>query len=297
MTQAPDDRRQTAMTTSHRTSAGPTTSPSTSSQPEPGYAFRDRPGGPATGHHRLLDHLAEMLDPFTRRRLAQAGVRAGARCLEIGAGSGTIAHWLARQAGPGGEVIATDLDPSQIAPHPRVTVLAHDIVTNPVPGRFDVIHARLVLAHLPERHRVLRTLAGALTPGGALVVEEFDASWDRSVLYAPDPDAERLFAAYHRALLTVLRAAGADPGWGRRVHHAMRQAGLATVDTEMWSRAWQGGQAGCRLPHAAAGQLRDRLLAAGISAADLDRLRALCLDPRLLVQGNTAVSTIGRTPR
>jgi SAM-dependent methyltransferase len=270
--------------------------PATDGPPGGGYAFRDRPAVAAGDHHRLVGYLAEMLDPFTHRRLAAAGVRAGTRCLEIGAGAGTIAHWLACQVGPSGEVVATDLDPSRIPAHPRITALAHDIVTDPVPGRFDVIHARLVLAHLPERRQVLENLVAALHPGGTLVIEEFDASWDRCILHTPDPDAYRLFAAYHQALLAVLRSAGADPGWGRQTHHAMRQAGLVEVDTELWSRSWHGGQAGCRLPYTAAGQLRDRLTAAGIGAEELDRLRALLLDPRLVIHGNTAVSSTGRKP-
>jgi SAM-dependent methyltransferase len=269
---------------------------STASGSAPGYLFQDRPATPAGGHHRLLDHLAEMLDPFTNRRLDQAGVRAGSRCLEVGAGSGTVAHWLAGRVGPGGEVIATDLDPTRIAGHPRITALTHDIVTDPLPGRFDLIHARLVLAHLPERRQVLGRLVDALTPGGALVIDEFDASWDRCVLESPDPEAHRLFTAYQHALLAALLAAGADPGWGRQTHRAMRRAGLVQVDTEFWSRSWHGGQAGCLLPHAAAGQLHHQLTAAGMPAADLDRLRTLLLDPRLVIHGNTAVSTIGRPP-
>lgn len=268
--------------------------------PTGGYAFRDRPATAAGNHHRLLDQLAEMLDPFTRRRLDRALDRVassgGARCLEVGAGAGTIAYWLANRVGPGGQVVATDLDPSRIPAHPRITALAHDIVTDPLPGRFDLVHVRLVLAHLPERREVLQHLVAALRPGGALLVEEFDASWDRCILYSPDPDAYRLFTAYHQALLAVLRSAGADPGWGRTVHHAMRQAGLVCVETELWSRSWRGGEAGCRLPYTAIGQLHDRLTAAGIGPADLDRLRELLLDRRLVVHGNTAVSTTGHRP-
>jgi SAM-dependent methyltransferase len=273
----------------------PTTRPTAAAgQPASGYLFQDRPATGAANHRLLLDHLAEMLDPFTRRRLDQAGARAGASCLEVGAGSGTIAHWLAGRVGPGGQVIATDLDPSRIPIHPRITILTHDILTDPIPGQFDLIHARLVLAHFPGRHQVLDKLFAALTPGGALVIEEFDASWDRCVLEAPDPEAHRLFTAYHHALLAALLATGADPSWGRQTHRAMRQAGLVGVDTEFWSRSWHGGQAGCLLPYTTAEQLRDQLTQAGMAAADLDRFRTLLLDPRLVIHGNTAVSTIGR---
>jgi hypothetical protein len=136
----------------------------------------------------------------------------------------------------------------------------------------------------------------ALTPGGGLVIDEFDASWDRCVLDTPDPDAHRLFTAYQHALLAALLAAGADPGWGRQTHQVMSRAGLVQVGTEFWSCSWHGGQAGCLLPYAVAGQLREKLVDAGMPAADLDRLRTLLLDPRLVIHGNTAVSTIGCRP-
>lgn len=279
----------------------PTTPTPETAPEEEGYLFRDPPVGPAGPpegqHHLLLDHLAEMLDPFTRRRLEQAGRLAGARCLEVGAGAGTIAEWLAGRVGPDGEVIATDLDPSRIPTHPRITPLTHDIAADPIPpGGYDLIHARLVLAHLPERRQVLTRLVAALNPGGALVIDEFDASWNRCILSAPTPHTHRLFHAYHHVLLAALVAAGADPTWGRQCHQAMHHAGLIDVDTELWSRSWHGGEAGCLLPYTAAGQLHDRLVTTGIHPDDLAAFRTLLLDPRLVIHGNTAISTTGRKP-
>lgn len=59
----------------------------------------------------------------------------------------------------------------------RVEVHGHDIVKDPLPAHsFDLIHARLVLAHLPARDQVLPRLVASLRPGGWLVVEDFD-SW------------------------------------------------------------------------------------------------------------------------
>jgi ubiquinone/menaquinone biosynthesis C-methylase UbiE len=268
------------------------------SSPAPGYTFSNRPEGPDL-HGPLLHHLADMLDGWTYRQLARpldaiAQLRTGIRCLEVGAGAGTVAHWLARRCGPGGEVVAVDLDPSHIPAHPQITPLAHDITTGAPQGRFDLIHARLVLGHLRRRETVLTSLAAALTPGGALVIEEFDPSWDRSVICSPDPDARTLFSGYHRALLAVLTQSGADPTWGRRVHTLMRHTpGIADVQAEYWSRTWHGGQAGCMLPHVAAAQLRSRLIDAGMTAEDVGRFRKLLLDRRLVIAGNTCVSTTG----
>jgi len=266
--------------------------------PAGGYVFANATGvtDARTGESRsLLDDLAATLDPFTRRRLEEAGVRPGARCLEVGAGAGTVARWLAEQVGPHGRVVATDVDPQPVPPHPSLTVVRHDIVADPLEeGAYDVVHARLVLAHLPQRERVLERLVAALAPGGVLVVEEFDPSWDRCVLHAPDPDVHRLFAEYHRALMATLRAAGTDPGWGRRLHHAMTEAGLTAVSTEFWARAWRGGEPGCRLAYVAAGHVRAQLVDNGMSPSDIDRFRTLVLDPRLVIHGNLGVSAMGR---
>ena len=47
---------------------------------------------------------------------------------------------------------------------------------DPLPGStFDLVHARLILVHLPERERALANMAGALKPRGWLVCEEFDS--------------------------------------------------------------------------------------------------------------------------
>src|ERR1041384_429460 len=107
--------------------------------PDSPYAFNN--DKPTAGS--LLDALSEILDEFSQVRLTQAGVTEGARCLEVGAGSGSIAAWMADQAGPSGEVIALDIKPQHVRPHPGVTIQRNNVSTDPLPdGEFDVIHAR-----------------------------------------------------------------------------------------------------------------------------------------------------------
>jgi ubiquinone/menaquinone biosynthesis C-methylase UbiE len=50
-------------------------------------------------------------DPFSQRLLATLGIQQGWRCLEVGAGHGSVAGWLAAQVGPQGKVVATDINP------------------------------------------------------------------------------------------------------------------------------------------------------------------------------------------
>lgn len=263
----------------------------------PSYVFADTDTGTGRGlHGALVCHLADTLDPFTISRL-EPHLRPAARCLEIGAGAGSIAYWLAEQI-PDGQVTATDIDLRHVPVLPNVTRLRHDIATDPLePAAFDLIHARLVLAHLPNRYQVLGKLVDALASGGVLVIEEFAAGgWDRCVLDTPDPEAHRLFADYHEALIAVMESAGTDTGWGRDVHQAMRECGLFNVRAEFWARTWHGGQAGCLLPHAASAQLRPKLVEAGMSDEDIDRFRALLLNPQLVIHNSLAVSTSGRKP-
>lgn len=258
------------------------------------YAFNN--DEPTAGD--LLAALGEMLDEFTTKRLVAAGVGKGSRCLEVGAGRGSIAHWLAEQVGDTGSVIATDIKPQHVPPHPHLTVLQHNVVTDPLPeGPFDVIHARAVLQHLPERDAVLAKLAAALAPGGALVVEELETGWSRAVLATPDPRAQDIFASYETALSAVLRASGNDPTWCRRVHGTMRDAGLTDVDTEAWQRSWVGGTGVCLLAYSGSKQLHDKLVEAGMAAEDLETLRQLALDPQLVLRGMLLLSTTGRKAR
>src|SRR5438270_6702229 len=61
------------------------------------------------GEGERLTSLAGAFDPVTRRHLAALGLAAGWRCLEVGAGTGSIARWLSEVVGPTGSVLATDL--------------------------------------------------------------------------------------------------------------------------------------------------------------------------------------------
>src|SRR5690348_16766904 len=59
---------------------------------------------------RRLAALEAWFDPGTIRHLEALGVAPGWRCLEVGAGGGSVARWLADRVSPQGHVLATDLD-------------------------------------------------------------------------------------------------------------------------------------------------------------------------------------------
>lgn len=246
---------------------------------------------------KRLALLASILDAFTISRLSSLGDLTGRRCLELGAGKGSIAAWLAEQAGPAGHVLATDIDTRAIPPDRQYAVLRHDLTTDPIPdGPWDLIHARLVLGHLPGRHDILRRLAAALASGGALAIEEWDATHSGLVLAAPEPEAATLFTAYLTAVEQILTAGGLDHDWAWQAHAAMANAGLVDVDTAVHARSWPGGSAGA-LHHAAnISLLRTRILKAGMTGEQLDRLSGFLRDPRMVVRGLLTISTVGCRP-
>ena len=48
--------------------------------------------------------LGQLMDPMTTGRLERLRVGRGWRCLEVGAGDGSVARWLAGLVGPEGQV-------------------------------------------------------------------------------------------------------------------------------------------------------------------------------------------------
>jgi ubiquinone/menaquinone biosynthesis C-methylase UbiE len=260
----------------------------------PRYSF-DNDDPESVGRH---NYLSDMLDDATFERLAGLGPLTGRRCLEVGAGGGSVARWLAEQAGPTGRVLATDLNTRHLPTDAGYSVLRHDLVAEPVPdGPWDLIHARLVLLHIPQRVEILRRLAASLAPGGALLLEEWATSFPDLCLTAPDRETAELIDHYQDVLVNhVLPAKGNEPTWARRVHATMLAEGLVDVDTVIQARSWRGGSPGALLIAVNVAQLREEFIAAGFTEDHIARLDRAVADPRLVVRSHFTYSTVGRRP-
>src|SRR5206468_903539 len=93
--------------------------------------------------------------------LSALGLGEGWRCWEVGAGSGSVVRWIAAQVGESGSVLGTDLNLDWIdTDMPRQVELSrHDVTSDEIPSSaYDLIHARLVLIHLPQRDQVIERL-------------------------------------------------------------------------------------------------------------------------------------------
>jgi SAM-dependent methyltransferase len=134
-------------------------------------------------HHDLkgeadrLRLMSDLLDPSSEFHLSQIGVGTGSRCLEIGAGNGSLSQWLAQRVGPSGHVIASDIrtDLMHGIAGNNLEVRKFDVVHDePSDAPYDLIAIRALLHHLPERRAVVSKVAGWLRPGGYLLIQEPD---------------------------------------------------------------------------------------------------------------------------
>ena len=241
--------------------------------------------------------LSDLYDDETIRCLQAIGVASGWQCLEVAAGGGSIAQWLAGQVGTSGRVLATDLDTRflESLADPALEVRRHDIVRDPLPDpAFDLVHARLILVHLPERELALAKMVGALKPGGWLVCEEFDSlSMPADPALHPDECALKAQAAMQR----VMAARGANTRYGRDLTARMRALGLVDIRAQGRMAMWQGGSAGARLFRANFEQLREELLRTGLlTQAEFDDDLARLDDPRTLFPSPVMWTVCGRKP-
>ncbi|SFS73174.1 class I SAM-dependent methyltransferase [Saccharopolyspora flava] len=237
--------------------------------------------------------LAEAYDGITTGRLAETGVGDGWRCLDVGTGGGSIARWLAERVAPTGSVLATDLAPVEVEPHPNLTVAVHDITTDPLPEEhFDLVVVRMLLQHFPQREAVLRALVRSLKPGGWLQVDELDAGYE-PVLLATDA---ALYEKFLAAKTGHMRSRGGNPEWGREAAAAMRAAGLVAIDPRPHIGTRHAGSPELMLQLNHTHHLRDGLLAAGMTDAELERVREVMRDPGFRASSSVLHSVQGRKP-
>ncbi|CAO5176518.1 Methyltransferase family protein [Frankia sp. AiPs1] len=276
-------------------------------------------GGDTDSERRRLAAMAAVCDPTTTRVLSDLGVATGWRCLEVGAGNGSIARWLAQRvssmpspsAGSGpsassghavseraasGHVIATDVDVSQLTRlvSPDLTVLRHDITRDPRPdgGPFDLVHARFVLEHLPEREQVLDRLLAWLKPGGVIVVE--------SIAEFPlDSSPHPAFRDAMRSVADVLaHTIGTDCAWARGFPGLLLRRGLVEVGAMVHLPATGGAGASAQCWALTLARLRQHILDRDPTLAEtVDQTFDLLADPAFFDFAFATAIAWGTAPR
>ena len=186
-----------------------------------------------------LEMLEVCCDPYTASHLDKVGVAPGWRCLEVGAGAGSVTRMLCDRVGPEGHVLAVDLEPTLLADlsRPNLEVRRLDVVADELPeAAFDLIHTRLVLVHIPQRNELIPKLARSLRPGGVLLLEECDLT---EALNADDD----VFRPSLEAMYRPVREAGIDIFWAPSMAERLEAAGLADVVQLRDIHTFTGGSA------------------------------------------------------
>jgi SAM-dependent methyltransferase len=240
--------------------------------------------------------LSSAFDPGTIRHLEDAGVSRGWRCLEVGGGGGSIAAWLAARVAPTGHVLVTDIDPRFLdsLKLSNAEVRRHNVAIDPLPeSAFDLVHARLVLVHLPEREKALARMAATLKPGGWILVEEFDSSVSPDSVLSPG----EVLTKTHIAMTRLMDDRGVDRNFGRRLFGRLRALGLVSVAAEGRTFMWPSGSPGPSLMHVNYEQLQADMIAAGyVTQQEFDQDVAALNDPRFFMPSPILWAAWGRRP-
>jgi SAM-dependent methyltransferase len=221
---------------------------------------------------RLLG-IESLWDPGTQALLDELGVGPGWRCLEVGAGGGSLLHWL---TGRGASVVAMDIDTRFIEPlaSDTIDVRRVDIRTDELPQQeFDLVHARLLLEHLADRRQILDRLVATLRPGGWMVIEDYD--WTAFGFQGALQSGRAQLDRVTDATLGFMELAGFERNYGRRVVDDLAAAGLTDVRGEGRARVIDSGSPGFDFFRLSFESLRGAVVKAGlISAEDAEAVAA-----------------------
>ena len=232
-------------------------------------------------------------DRGTRTLLDSLGIGPGWRCLEAGAGGGSIAAWMAERVAPEGSVLAVDIDTTHVEPLAGdvLEVRRHDLLHDELPaGAFDVVHERSVLSWLGEGDALERLFA-SLAPGGWLLAEDFDWAIHGSAEGSP------IVAKAYEVIISLLESVGYQRHYGRTLVRRLERAGLEDTASEARSYVLRGGSPGTAFDRYSMLAHRDAILGTGaLTEAEFDETLRILEDPGELVLTPVLYAAWGRKP-
>lgn len=243
-------------------------------------------------------------DPGTFERLERFGVGRGWNCLEIGAGAGSTAKWLASRVGvrdvadpadPQGRVVATDVETGRLSDLEAcgVEVWRHDIRTDDLPpAAFDLVHTRMLVQHLADKQDAIRRMIGTLRPGGLLFLEDTD-----SLPLFRSATSEEFLQDVRTAGYGIMRRGGHEPRGGHFDLRLMLESGLSEVSAEGRAVMVQGGSPQARHYMLWLEYMRPKIVAEGLLAdTRIDAALAQMADPANRWLSQVMISVSGRKP-
>lgn len=223
----------------------------------------------------------------------------GSRVLDVGAGAGSMTDWFCTQVGRDGSVVAIDLDTQNVErlDHPNLEIRRADVVSHALEQEgFDLVFARAVLEHIPEREAVLDKLVAALKPGGWILTMDLDLP-GRQFDRATPP---MLAARWQWIMATAVAgqaARGHEGDCGTRAPRRFHARGLQNVGAEGRQSYYEGGSELASWYRRASMITMPPLVAEGIlTQAELEDGLATYDDPALAVWDSPRVYAWGQKP-
>ena len=148
----------------------------------------------AEAWHRWGSFIGSWLGDATEAMIEMAGIDRGHRVVDVAAGAGEQSLRIARQVGPQGRVLVTDIAPDLLdraaadaaaegLGQVETLELDGEALDTLEPGSFDAVVSRVGLIYFPDQQRALRGALSALRPGGRI----------GAVVYST-PDANAFFS-------------------------------------------------------------------------------------------------------
>jgi SAM-dependent methyltransferase len=245
------------------------------------------------GERQRLELMSALLDPMERVLIDRLGVKSGWRCLELGAGNGSIARLLAGIVAPSGRVVASDIDVRYLADlHvPCLDVRRLDVMEDAIEDKaYDFVVARALLHHLPDRRAALRRMVEAVKPGGVLLSIEPDML----PCTVAEPESTR---AFWRAWLKWSEQSGIDYFVGRSIPAWLDALGMEDVAGEGNAMHFNGRSDWATYWTSTMRELAPSLLKSGdMTQGMLENFYSLYGDPHYWTSVISFTATSGRKP-
>jgi 2-polyprenyl-3-methyl-5-hydroxy-6-metoxy-1,4-benzoquinol methylase len=234
-------------------------------------------------------------DEVTINYFKKMGISSGMNCFEVGAGYGSIAKWLAKEVGCTGKVFATEIKDDCLAvlktfEEKNLLVKAHDITKDEIElEKYDFVHARFVLEHIPNREQVLNKLISALKPGGWLFIE--DAEYSTTTLTGSP--------AYILAMgnyVKSIESKGSNYSWTMKLPHLFSKEGLEMVEAKGNLETFKGGSEQAKYFMSNLYHIKEDLINSNYKEDDLTKALLDLNSPDLWFSSPMVLSVVGRKP-
>ncbi len=244
-----------------------------------------------------LQLLEDHSNPYTFEQLEKLQIQEGWICLDAGAGYGGVTRWLADKVGKEGRVDALDMEAGFLRELNlgNVRVIVQNLVDHPLPIKaYDLVFARDVLMHIPQRADVIKKFVQTLKPGGILVVEDLGVYPNRYKNLSDDPEvsttAGRLFDLLTEAGHASFLSAYDNPA-------LFEQAGLVDITASGFASYEQGGLSEGKVWGLCMVQLKPLLVnKMGVNEALYEKVHQLHMDKSARWWGVNRIITIGMKP-